>query len=150
MSFWSLVNFLFHLSTFVSIALLASLFVLPFLTISFALSSAIVVLSVASRLSFQTGIFFYDRFVMFLQAELRSMVDQMPANQGPARKDTSALKKGEIQDGPDTTFARKQPADAPLIPHIAASSSSSSAFRAEILGTQIPLQSIEESLLDSQ
>ncbi|QEU59113.1 Osw5 [Kluyveromyces lactis] len=124
---WSLPQFAFHLVTFLSIAFIASIFVLPFLTFSFVLSSATVGLSFASRTSFEIGLFFYDRFVILLQGQLRGMIDQLPSNQ-PAKQE----KKVKPQQQDDELFTQQEQA-AP----------------SQTLGSTIPLQSIEESLLDS-
>lgn len=160
----SLAQFAFHLAAFVSIAFVASMFVLPFITVSFVLSSMTVGLSFASRSFFQVGMFFYDRFVMFLQVQLRSMIEQMPSNQPTGYNLKKPAKPTAAAAAAATATATSSSANAAEnVPVVTTESliaeepnidrllikKSQPPVPTETLGANIPLHSIEESLLDT-
>lgn len=162
----SLAQFAFHLAAFVSIAFVASMFVLPFITVSFVLSSMTVGLSFASRSFFQVGMFFYDRFVMFLQVQLRSMIEQMPSNQPTGYNLKKPAKPAAATAAAAAATATATPSSANAaenVPVVTTESliaeepninrllikKSQPPVPTETLGANIPLHSIEESLLDT-
>lgn len=160
----SLAQFAFHLAAFVSIAFVASMFVLPFITVSFVLSSMTVGLSFASRSFFQVGMFFYDRFVMFLQVQLRSMIEQMPSNQPTGYNLKKPAKPTAAAAATATATATSSSANAAEnVPVVTTESliteepnidrllikKSQPPVPTETLGANIPLHSSEESLLDT-
>lgn len=162
----SLAQFAFHLAAFVSIAFVASMFVLPFITVSFVLSSMTVGLSFASRSFFQVGMFFYDRFVMFLQVQLRSMIEQMPSNQPTGynlKKPAKPAAAAAAAAAATTTATPSSANAAENVPVVTTESliaeepnidrllikKSQPPVPTETLGANIPLHSIEESLLDT-
>lgn len=156
----SLAQFAFHLAAFVSIAFVASMFVLPFITVSFVLSSMTVGLSFASRSFFQVGMFFYDRFVMFLQVQLRSMIEQMPSNQPTGYNLKKPAKPTAAAAAAATSSSANAAENVPVVttesliteePNIdrLLIKKSQPPVPTETLGANIPLHSIEESLLDT-